>query len=494
MHHLSKHIALPFLAIVLLVVVSLACSPTGALPGGGAQGQPTAQATSSGGQGPFDKLDDLDTYRMKMTWWSKDQNPAKDKGMVTITEWVKSIQARHIVMGETMEVITIGDKAWTKIAGKWVEQQKPPAQNTGVGISDDMLRQMQEKFYFKEVGRDTVIGIPCKRYSYSGQITLPIEQPNLKGEATLKGQGEVCIADKAGMLRLPLRDKMDAEMTIKPTGQSQLPPGGMNVAMHMESEVTDINTPITIQPPEGATTLPVGPTPGAKTPQPTKPGAAASPTASAAQPTPPAQALPGALTIRGTDVIYLAGRSDVKIPPLGEEDDKFPLLRCSGDLMETIPISMSVKPGGTLTFKATGGIDPWGGSDPVGPDGAPDDSYIDALDGLSGYTGPQGALVGVFLDNSNPKDKPAPEDFDFTTAGLGTSFARLTPALGQVFFIGDGLTGTGSGTLQTFVVPARATRLFMGIADASSFYGQPGCYGDNNGAFQVQVSGPGLAP
>jgi len=500
-----------FLAIALLIVVSLACSPTGALPGGGAQpttqatqssstqptsspNQPTPTAGASSGKGAFDKLDDLDSYRMKMTWWSKDQDPAKDKGMVTITEWVKNIRARRVVMGETVEVITIGDKTWTKVAGKWVEQQKPPAQNTGVGLSDDILRQMQEKFDFKEVGRDTVIGIPCKRYSYSGQMTLPIQQTNIKGDATIKGQGEVCIADKAGLLRVPLRDKMDAEMTVKLTGESKLPPGGMNVAMHMETEVSDINTPITIKPPEGATSGPVVPVTTPVAPRPTQAVAATPTQSSKATPVgqvPPTMVPSGpktiSLAVKGTDVIYLAGRVDVKIPPLGAEDESFPILRCNSELLETFPASIAVTPGAQLTFKVTGAMDFWGGTSPNGPDGT-DVSAIESRDGLSGYTGPQGALVGVFLDAANPKDRSAPDALDMES--LGTEFATLTPALGQVFFIGDGLTGTGEGNVQKLTVPRGAMRLFLGIADASGFGGQPGCYGDNLGAFQVQAAIP----
>jgi hypothetical protein len=49
----SKHIPLSFLAIALLIVVSLACNPIGALPSGG-QGQPTqppaAQPTQAASQ------------------------------------------------------------------------------------------------------------------------------------------------------------------------------------------------------------------------------------------------------------------------------------------------------------------------------------------------------------------------------------------------------------------------------------------------------------
>jgi hypothetical protein len=62
--------------------------------------------------------------------------------------------------------------------------------------------------------------------------------------------------------------------------------------------------------------------------------------------------------------------------------------------------------------------------------------------------------------------------------------------LGQVFFIGDGLTDVGSGDVQTFVAPPGATRLFLGIADASGFTGDAGCYSDNVGSFQVEITTP----
>jgi len=191
------------------------------------------------------------------------------------------------------------------------------------------------------------------------------------------------------------------------------------------------------------------------------------------------------LTVRGTDAIYLAGRVDVKIPPLDTEDENYPILRCAGELLETFPASIAVAPGAQLTFQVSGAMDFWGGASPTGPDGT-DASAVEALDGLSGYTGPQGALVGVFLNAASPKGKSAPEDLDMEN--LGTDFATLAPELGQVFFIGDGLTGTGKGNVQKFAVPRGATRLFLGIADGGGFGGPPGCYGDNLGTFQVQVS------
>ena len=51
-----------------------------------------------------------------------------------------------------------------------------------------------------------------------------------------------------------------------------------------------------------------------------------------------------------------------------------------------------------------------------------------------------------------------------------------------MFFIGDGLTGTGSGAVQQFVVPAGATRLFLASSD------DLGASDNNSGQFEVMVS------
>lgn len=113
-------------------------------------------------------------------------------------------------------------------------------------------------------------------------------------------------------------------------------------------------------------------------------------------------------------------------------------------------------------------------------------SSVNSLDGLAGITGPRaGYLVGVFETDLEPFN-PTPSALNFNL--IGTTFSILTPTLNQVFFIGDGLTGNGKGTIQQFLIPAGATRLFLGLADAPGYHGDPGGYSDNAGFFNASFT------
>lgn len=96
-------------------------------------------------------------------------------------------------------------------------------------------------------------------------------------------------------------------------------------------------------------------------------------------------------------------------------------------------------------------------------------------------------LAGVFLNDTEPSGA-APTRLDFSSTALGTNFASLSPSLNQAFFIGDGLTGTGSGSRQLFFIPDTATRLFLGFIDGADFQGDPTFYSNNDGSFTVSFT------
>ena len=140
--------------------------------------------------------------------------------------------------------------------------------------------------------------------------------------------------------------------------------------------------------------------------------------------------------------------------------------------------------GAILTFSATGSA----ADDPINinqnwtPDGQPggirtnDTGY---LNGMSQLTTQQASLVGVFLNDNAPTVGTAPPALDMSSPA-SMDYASLSPQLKQPFFIGDGKRA--SGTLQQIVVPAGATRLFLGMHDNVN-------WANNSGYYLVTVNG-----
>lgn len=191
------------------------------------------------------------------------------------------------------------------------------------------------------------------------------------------------------------------------------------------------------------------------------------------------------VTVAATDVIYAAGTQFAEAAATGG----------------TLPVAISVLPGGTVTFSSiTGVVSLDNGASFVNPDGdglgeRVATSSTTGFGSISGITVPfDGYLVGVFVAAGGPSGA-APASLDFTT-GVGKNFISLSPLLDQTFFIGDGEVGDAvgesfTGAIQQFLVPAGAGTLYLGFSDAGGFNGNPGEYGDNTGSFSVTESETG---
>jgi Flp pilus assembly protein TadG len=98
---------------------------------------------------------------------------------------------------------------------------------------------------------------------------------------------------------------------------------------------------------------------------------------------------------------------------------------------------------------------------------------LPAQNGISGIQAPQGALVGVFLDDSDPSFTAAPSALDFSNNGK-RNFSSLSPLLKQLFFIGNGQRVSPND--QNFIVPTGATRLFIGVVDSTGYLNDASTY------------------
>lgn len=154
-----------------------------------------------------------------------------------------------------------------------------------------------------------------------------------------------------------------------------------------------------------------------------------------------------------------------------------------------IPVESAITVAGPaiLTFSSvTGLVQCAAAAAPNGPDGgteATGNTDILSWRDVSGVVHPNRTmfLMGVFRD-ANPGNAGGtpPTRLNFLHP---ESFLTLAPELNQSFFIGDGRTDD-TNAIQTFIVPAGATRLFLGFADAFDFGNPtalPGFYSDNTG-------------
>lgn len=191
------------------------------------------------------------------------------------------------------------------------------------------------------------------------------------------------------------------------------------------------------------------------------------------------------VTVLGTANPNLAGRADG-------------YACCSGDIVPTHSpvevLGLTFAAGDALVFSATGGV-AVGPTVPATntPDGVSNFSMTNYGDGISAPTSVRvSALIGLFLSADDPTGGATPSQLDFSS---GLDFASLSPGIGQIFFIGDGLTSSSFdpaaplGDPQLFFVPNGATRLFLGTTDGFGWF-------NNGGSFlvDVRIDGDGPTP
>ncbi len=185
----------------------------------------------------------------------------------------------------------------------------------------------------------------------------------------------------------------------------------------------------------------------------------------------------GSATVNAYDDIYAAGSQSGLAGGSGSQTGAAP-----GSISVTGSTYVTLTAIGSVTINAGGNF-----NDPDGFGAGTTTSISTGFGSISGITAPGGGyLVGVFIGASGPSGT-APASLTYATAG-DLQDASYTPLLDQVFFIGDGLTGDGTGANQEFYVPTGATELYLGISDACSYNGAPNCYADNFGGYSVNYS------
>ena len=187
------------------------------------------------------------------------------------------------------------------------------------------------------------------------------------------------------------------------------------------------------------------------------------------------------LVVPATANVFGAGRSDPPSPGGGGGGTLPPGWRLSAGSARVVTFPSVA---GEVNFSTGNAYDNVNG--PAGDNLRKTD--VESFEGISGIIHNRNGsfLVGVFLTQARPED-PAPPRLDVTQPPPTNSMA---PRIGQVFLIGDGKTyrykdEVGFGETIKFIVPHKATRLFVGFADAMLWQGLPGYYGNNTGELTV---------
>jgi hypothetical protein len=186
------------------------------------------------------------------------------------------------------------------------------------------------------------------------------------------------------------------------------------------------------------------------------------------------------ISVPGTGDPWLSGMPDGST---ASYDDTAPT---ASPPMMTIPAGAT----GYLTFTNVSGTVAHGSGLYNGPEGNTSSIYSHGADspggptpaaenGIADAVAPINALMGVFLDDNQPNTTSAPSTRNYSTSASRDQTSYSDIQLKQPFFIGDGVTSTG--TVQQFKIPPGATRLYLGPMDGYEWK-------NNLGSFSVTIT------
>jgi hypothetical protein len=248
----------------MLVLAAMACGLPGGLDIGGDAGEAgdTGDGSGDGGDGGdsdfiAEDLDALDSYRLEMTWRVESEDGSESYEMIFVEEWTRDPPARHLMMSgsetgaETTpftEIITIEDTTWVRMGDTWMEMPAPE----GAWMSDAWEGFFADVDDWNYEGSETVNGVNCRHYISGGETTFTVPDPETGGTATIDAEAEIWVADESGLPSVVVRQRARIEGGFIPLPTAGVPADGGGT-VYLESDLTSINEPISIQPPEDVT-------------------------------------------------------------------------------------------------------------------------------------------------------------------------------------------------------------------------------------------------
>ena len=195
-------------------------------------------------------LDELDSYRSRMTIRVQEKDGTEAYEMTTETEWVRDPPATHMTLTSgmeafNMETIVIGSEAWMAVGGEWITI--PPNEVTE-GLFVDWHGLMPDVSGMKLVDQQTVNDVRCKHYATTGEQTFTIPDPEGGQAIQVSIDGEIWIANQSGLPSVIIKERVQTEggfLALPGTGGTS-----KEMVTIFEYDVYDLNKTITIEKPK----------------------------------------------------------------------------------------------------------------------------------------------------------------------------------------------------------------------------------------------------
>jgi hypothetical protein len=178
----------------MVVMVCGACKTKGS------GSTPSASSKSSSASAPFKpssdarkdlgdalhKLSNTFPYRVTETTTTSAGGQAAGSETTRVVDFTAADRYRVKLSSEggDLELITIGDKNYSKVDGKWTEEPNPKKQNQRVDLEKNLADAIKDVTY---VGPETVNGVSCFVYNYTIQM------------AGYAGTGKTCVRASDGL-------------------------------------------------------------------------------------------------------------------------------------------------------------------------------------------------------------------------------------------------------------------------------------------------------
>ena len=194
-----------------------------------------------------DALAGLESYRAEISWETSLAEGAGQGMTINVAE-TRDPKAQHLAlsgMGTEIEFITTPDGSWVKVGGQW---QSLPGGNmesffgemTFIAPEDvNELAAAESDADYEFVGTETVNGIQTRHYRINVD---PDQLQETTGATDVQAvQGDVWVADEGDLPAFAVRFVVESEVEIE----------GQTGTATLNWNVQEVNTGITIEPPEG---------------------------------------------------------------------------------------------------------------------------------------------------------------------------------------------------------------------------------------------------